>query len=152
MTKDSKLKVYALERGTVIDHIPSPLAMKVVEILGVQHEGILTIGINFPSSKMGRKDVVKVENLKLTPAVTDRVALVAPTATINIIEDAKVIEKRKIDIPSEFHGMLRCPNPNCVTNKEGVTTHFVREGEGDKPEVRCIYCERAYKQPADLVE
>jgi aspartate carbamoyltransferase regulatory subunit len=96
--------------------------------------------------------VVKVENLKLTPAVTDRVALVAPTATINIIEDRKVIEKRKIDIPSEFHGMLRCPNPNCVTNKEGVTTHFVREGEGDKPEVRCIYCERAYKQPADLVE
>jgi aspartate carbamoyltransferase regulatory subunit len=51
MTKDSKLKVYALERGTVIDHIPSPLAMKVVEILGVQHEGILTIGINFPSRR-----------------------------------------------------------------------------------------------------
>lgn len=152
MTKDSKLKVYALESGTVIDHIPSPLAMKVVEILGVQHEGILTIGINFPSLKMGRKDVVKVENLMLTPAVTDRVALVAPTATINIIEDRKVIEKRKIHIPSEFRGMLRCPNPNCVTNKEDVTTHFVREGEGDKPVVRCVYCERVYKQPADLVE
>jgi aspartate carbamoyltransferase regulatory subunit len=63
-----------------------------------------------------------------------------------------VIEKRKIHIPDEFHGMLRCPNPNCVTNKEGVTTHFVREGEGSKPVVRCTYCERVYKQPADLVE
>ncbi len=152
MTNDSKLKVYALESGTVIDHIPSPLAMKVVEILGVQHEGILTIGINFPSAKMGRKDVVKVENLKLTPAVTDRVALVAPTATINIIEGARVIEKRKIHIPREFRGMLRCPNPNCVTNVEGVTTHFVREGEESKPTVRCTYCERVYKQPIDLVE
>lgn len=152
MTNDSKLKVYALERGTVIDHIPSPLALKVVEILGVQHEGIITIGINFPSSKLGRKDVVKVENLILTPAVTDRVALVAPTATINIIEEAKVIEKRKILIPNEFRGMLRCPNPNCVTNMEGVTTHFVREGEGSKLTVRCTYCERVYKQPGDLVE
>ena len=152
MTNDSKLKVYALERGTVIDHIPSPLALKVVEILGVQHEGIITIGINFPSSKLGRKDVVKVENLILTPAVTDRVALVAPTATINIIEEAKVIEKRKILIPNEFRGMLRCPNPNCVTNMEGVTTHFVREGEGSKLTVRCTYCERVYEQPGDLVE
>jgi aspartate carbamoyltransferase regulatory subunit len=151
MTEDNKLKVYALESGTVIDHIPSPLALKVVEILGVQHEGIITIGINFPSSQLGRKDVVKVENLKLTPAVTDRMALVAPTATINIIEKSQVVEKRKIHIPNEFKGMLRCPNPNCVTNVEGVTTHFVREGEGSKPTVRCTYCERVYKQPGDLV-
>jgi aspartate carbamoyltransferase regulatory subunit len=152
MTETRTHKVYAIERGTVIDHIPSPLAMKVVEILGVQQEGILTVGINFKSEKLGRKDIVKVENLKLTANVTDRLALVAPTATINIIEDGKVVEKRPIHIPHEFKGMLRCPNPNCVTNVEGVTSRFVREGEESKPSVRCHYCERLYREPGELLD
>lgn len=151
MTETRAHKVYAIERGTVIDHIPSPLAMKVVEILGVQQEGILTVGINFKSEKLGRKDIVKVENLKLTAAVTDRLALVAPTATINIIEDAKVVEKRPIHVPKEFRGLLRCPNPNCITNVEEVSTYFVLEGEESRPAVRCSYCERLYKDPSELV-
>ncbi len=144
-------KVYAIERGTVIDHIPSPMALKVVDILGVKQEGILTVGINFPSAKLGRKDIVKVENLMLTAAVTDRLGLIAPLATINIIENSRVVEKRPIQVPKEFKGMLRCPNPNCITNIEQVTTHFTREGEESKPAVRCSYCERIYKQPVDLV-
>jgi aspartate carbamoyltransferase regulatory subunit len=148
---DRAHKVYAIQRGTVIDHIPSPKAMKVVEILGVEQEGILTVGINFKSEKLGRKDIVKVENLKLTAKVTDRLALVAPTATINIIENAKVVEKRPIHVPREFKGLLRCPNPNCVTNVEGATTHFIREGQESSPFVRCHYCERLYKKPEDLV-
>lgn len=145
-------KVYAIESGTVIDHIPSPLAMKVVDILGVKQEGILTVGINFPSAKLGLKDIVKVENLILTAAETDRLALIAPLATINIIENGRVVEKRSIKVPKEFRGMLGCPNPNCITNVEKVTTHFVREGEESKPAVRCTYCERIYKQPVDLVK
>jgi aspartate carbamoyltransferase regulatory subunit len=151
MTPTRAHKVYAIDRGTVIDHIPTPMAMKVVEILGVQQEGILTVGINFKSEKLGRKDIVKVENLKLTAAVTDRLALVAPTATINIIEDSTVVEKRPIHVPREFKGLLRCPNPNCITNVEGVTSHFVREGEEARPMVRCHYCERLYREPSDLV-
>jgi len=151
MTETRAHKVYAIERGTVIDHIPSPMAMKVVEILGVQQEGILTVGINFKSEKLGRKDIVKVENLKLTATVTDRLALVAPTATINIIENARVVEKRLIHVPEEFRGLLRCPNPNCITNVEEVSTYFVREGEESRPAVRCSYCERLYKDPSELL-
>ncbi|RLB58169.1 MAG: aspartate carbamoyltransferase regulatory subunit [Deltaproteobacteria bacterium] len=152
MTEDRARKVYAIDRGTVIDHIPSPLALKVVEILGVKQEGILTIGINFKSAKLGSKDIVKVENLKLTESVTDRLALVAPTATINIIEQGRVVEKRPIHIPREFHGLLRCPNPKCITNVEEVTTVFHLEGEPPHPAVRCHYCERLYKNPGELVE
>ncbi|HUU03825.1 MAG TPA: aspartate carbamoyltransferase regulatory subunit [Myxococcota bacterium] len=151
MTETLAHKVYAIKRGTVIDHIPSPLAMKVVEILGVQQDGILTVGINFKSEKLGRKDIVKVENLKLTAAVTDRLALVAPTATINIIENGKVVEKRPIKVPHEFLGLLRCPNPKCITNIEEIETVFIREGEASKPAVRCRYCERLYQKPSDLV-
>jgi aspartate carbamoyltransferase regulatory subunit len=151
MSKNRKSKVYDIDRGTVIDHIPTPMAIKVVEILGVQQQGILTIGINFPSNKLGRKDIVKVEHLILTTETTDRLALVAPTATINIIDNGKVVEKRPIHIPREFSGILRCPNPNCITNVEHVTSQFIREGEGPQLSVRCCYCERRYSKPSDLV-
>ena len=151
MTQDPPRKVYAINQGTVIDHIPSPLALKVVDILGVKQEGILTVGINFPSEKLGSKDIVKVENLKLTAQVTDRIALLAPFATINIIEGGKVVEKRQIEVPHEFKGILKCPNPNCITNMEQVETHFVREGRRAKAAVRCIFCERLYEKPSDLV-
>jgi aspartate carbamoyltransferase regulatory subunit len=151
MTEQAARKVYAIEQGTVIDHIPSPLAIKVVEILGVKQEGILTVGINFPSDTLGKKDIVKVENLKLTVEVTNRIGLVAPTATINIIEGGKVVEKRQIELPREFKGLLRCPNPNCITNVEETLTHFVREGEGTNPTVRCTYCERLFQKPSELL-
>ncbi|RME28237.1 MAG: aspartate carbamoyltransferase regulatory subunit [Deltaproteobacteria bacterium] len=151
MTEERARKVYSIERGTVIDHIPSPMALKVVEILGVKHEGILTVGINFKSEKLGCKDIVKVENLKLTEEVTDRLALVAPTATINIIEGGRVVEKRPIHIPQQFKGLLRCPNPKCVTNHEAVDTLFHLELPPPKPAVRCHYCERLYTNPADLI-
>ena len=149
MTKTHK--VYALENGTVIDHIPHPMAMKVVDILGVTQKGILTVGLNFPSQRLGRKDIVKVENLKLTPEVTDRVAFVAPTATINIIENSRVVEKRTIRVPDSIRGHMRCPNPNCITNVENVITHFAREGKGAEASVRCTYCERLYSRPGELV-
>lgn len=151
MSQDRARKVYAIERGTVIDHIPSPMALKVVEILGVKQQGILTIGINFKSEKLGCKDIVKVENLMLTESVTNRLALVAPTATINIIEGGRVIEKRHIHVPEEFKGLLRCPNPNCITNREAVTSHFLREGTPPHFAVRCRYCERLYNNPSELV-
>lgn len=151
MTTTEARKVYAIDSGTVIDHIPSPLALKVVDILGVSQEGILTMGINFPSDKLGKKDIVKIENVKLTPQVTDRVAIVAPTATINIIEKGKVVEKRPIEVPRELHGILRCPNPNCVTNVEQVPSHFIREGKRNNFSVRCTYCERKYNKPGELV-
>jgi aspartate carbamoyltransferase regulatory subunit len=148
--KSRPRKVYAIERGTVIDHIPSPMALKVVEILGVKQQGILTVGVNFPSKRLGAKDIVKVENLILSPQVTDRVALVAPTATINIIEGGKVVEKRPIHLPADFKGLLCCPNPRCITSVERVATWFKREGEGAGMAVRCVYCERLYPNPAEL--
>jgi aspartate carbamoyltransferase regulatory subunit len=127
------------------------MAMKVVEILGVKQQGILTVGMNFPSKKTAKKDIVKVENLKLTSQVTDRIALVAPTATINIIEDGKVVEKRKIEVPRQVVGVLCCPNPNCITNVEQIGSHFTREGSSSLAAFRCLYCERLYRKPSDLV-
>lgn len=143
MTGERTYKVYAIENGTVIDHIPTPLALKVVRILGLEAEGIMTIGIGFRSKTLlGGKDVVKVENRILSPAETDMVALIAPEATINIIRNGKVQEKRKISLPSEVWDVLTCPNPNCATNQLGARRHFLLEERGTVT-YRCRYCERS---------
>lgn len=138
---DRAYKVYAIKNGTVIDHIPTPLALKVIEILGLGNEGILTIGIGFDSERYpDGKDVVKIENKILSEDETDMIALIAPEATINIIENGTVAEKRPISPPS-IATVIKCPNPNCATNKLDAKHIFVLE-EAETVTYRCRYCER----------
>ncbi len=144
-------KVYSIENGTVIDHIPTPLALKLIRILGLENEGIMTIGIGFHSDKNpGGKDIVKVENRELSHDETNKIALIAPEATINIIKDGKVLEKRQIKLPSEVREIMACPNPNCATNVLGAGTHFLLDNR-DKVTYRCRYCERTTEVHADLL-
>lgn len=148
--KDNKVdKVYALERGTAIDHIPRGKALKVVEILGVHSEGIVTIGMNFDSKKMGKKDVVKIENKKLTPQEYNKIGLIAPTATINIIHGFERVEKFKIELPKVFDNIVKCKNPNCITNHQDVSTKFYLMCKSPI-KIRCNYCERIFN--ADEIE
>lgn len=144
-------KVYSIENGTVIDHIPTPLALKVIRILGLENEGIMTIGIGFHSEKQPvGKDILKIENRELSHEETNKIALIAPDATINIIKDGKVAEKRQITLPSEVRDILSCPNPNCATNKLGARKHFLLE-DRDTVTYRCKYCERATVVNADML-
>ncbi len=144
-------KVYSIENGTVIDHIPTPLALIVIRILGLENEGIMTIGIGFNSEKHPRgKDILKIENRELSYEETDKIALIAPDATINIIKNGEVSEKRQITLPSEVRDILTCPNPNCATNKLGARKHFLLENR-DTVTYRCVYCERATVVNADML-
>jgi len=134
-------KVYAINDGTVIDHIPATKALKVIDILGLENEGILTIGIGFSSKKMQRKDIIKIENKYLKKEETDKISLIAPHATINIIKNGKLVEKRKIELPDEYVNIVKCPNPNCITSKEAVSTRF-KVINRTPLMLRCHYCER----------
>ncbi|NOZ87184.1 MAG: aspartate carbamoyltransferase regulatory subunit [Deltaproteobacteria bacterium] len=154
---DRPYKVYKIQRGTAIDHIPSHMALKVLEILGIaEGGGIVTIGINFDSKTLGKKGVVKIENRILEPRETDLIALVAPTATINIIENGKVVEKRPMNVPEDIRGLLRCPNPNCVTNMDPEVEprfHLVgRNQDRNSAEIKlcCHYCERVYLNSPEM--
>jgi aspartate carbamoyltransferase regulatory subunit len=145
-------KVYSIDSGTVIDHIPTPLALKVVRILGLGNEGILTIGMGFVSKRLpSGKDIVKIENRELSRDETDMIALIAPGATINIIKGGRVSEKRRISLPTEVRTILRCPNPNCATNILGAERHFALESP-DGPVYRCVFCERPVKVEPDLLK
>ncbi len=134
-------KVYAINDGTVIDHIPATRALKVIDILGIENDGILTIGIGFSSEKMGKKDIIKIENKYLGKNETDRISLIAPDATINIIKDGKLKEKRRIERPDTYIGIVNCRNPNCITHSTGIKTKF-RVVKNSPLTLRCHYCER----------
>jgi aspartate carbamoyltransferase regulatory subunit len=137
-------KVDAIKDGTVIDHIPRAKALKVIEILGLENNGVITIGIDFSSKKMGRKDIIKIENKYLQKKETDKLSLIAPYATINIIKDGDLREKRKIELLNEYKNIVKCLNPNCITSVDDVPTNF--SVESSPPLVlRCHYCERIIK-------
>jgi aspartate carbamoyltransferase regulatory subunit len=142
---ETLIKVSALREGTVIDHLVAGTALKVLSVLGVKFEGAVTIGLNLDSRKAGRKDIIKIERRELTPAEVARIALISPRATFSIIRDFKVVRKFTPELPSVVEGLIRCPNPSCISNASWVTTRFgvVRP---DPLRVRCHYCERSLKK------
>jgi aspartate carbamoyltransferase regulatory subunit len=140
-----ELKLTPIRNGTVIDHIENGLALEVLKIIGVRDldkDSTVSVAMHVRSQKIGWKDIVKVENMELSPRKVDTIALIAPTATISIIRDLKVREKRSVELPERIVGILRCPNPNCITNREEpVESEF--EVQRRRPVVlRCVYCER----------
>lgn len=137
-------RVYALRDGTVIDHIPRWKGIVILELLGLnQQQQFVTLGIGLRSKRMGWKDVVKIEHRELSEADVMKIALVAPTATLNIIRNHRVAKKARVTIPETIQAIAECPNPKCITNHEPVETLFHRISE--KPIIlRCHFCERMF--------
>jgi len=136
---DRELRVSKIRNGTVIDHVSGGQALNVLSILGIDgSEGLgVSVVMNVPSDRLGRKDVVKVEDRELSQSEVDVISLIAPEATINIIREFDVVEKNRVDRPETVVGLLSCPNRNCITNgNEPVETKFAVVAEG----VRCAYC------------
>lgn len=142
MVKDKKeLAVAALKNGTVIDHIPSESLFQVVDLLGLQKlTSNVTIGFNLCSSEMGKKGIIKIADIEYPEDMLNRIALIAPTAVINIIKDYDVVEKRKVSLPDSLIDIVKCPNPKCISNNEPMRTRF--DVVSHKPlSLRCHFCE-----------
>ncbi len=139
-----EFKVTPIRNGTVIDHIQVGMALKVLRIVGVKDDVNSTVSVlmHVPSKKAGWKDIVKIEDRELDPKELDRIALISPDATINIIRDYNVAEKFVVTVPERIMGIMKCSNPGCITNKnEPVEPEFVVETK--KPiTLRCVYCDR----------
>ncbi len=139
-----ELRVKPIKEGTVIDHIKPGKALKVLKILGIteEHGDIVSIVMNVPSQKLGKKDIIKLENVFLDRETVNKIALISPMATINIIKDYRVIEKYIVEPPEEVVGIVRCQNPRCITNsKEPITPKF-RVISKEPITIRCHYCSR----------
>ena len=144
MSDTSQLLVRRIKDGTVVDHIENGKALIVLRVLDITgREGnVVTVALNVPSSKHMKKDIIKVENKFLEQVETDKLALIAPHATINIIRDYKLVEKRKINLPDSIIGIFDCPNFNCITNSEEDIRSTIDIIDKEKILLRCKYCAR----------
>jgi aspartate carbamoyltransferase regulatory subunit len=139
---DREVRVSKIKDGTVIDHINAGYALDVVKILGITgHEKqVMTIAINVPSKRLRVKDLVKIEGRALNQVEVNRIALVAPNATINIVKDYVVKEKLEVKLSKVLEDIVKCVNPSCVSNAaEPVVPKFYVEAE-EPLLLKCHYC------------
>ena len=136
---DHELRVSKIRDGTVIDHVNGGQALNVLAILGIDGSKgeEVSVGMNVPSDRLARKDIVKVEGRELSQDEVDVLSLIAPDATINIVRDYEVVEKHRVERPDVVEGVLSCPNTACIsTGDEPVASRFEVLDDG----VRCAYC------------
>ncbi|HIJ05750.1 MAG: Aspartate carbamoyltransferase regulatory chain [Methanomicrobiales archaeon 53_19] len=134
------LLISPIRNGTVIDHIDGGEGLSVLRILGITGRTTeeLSVATNVGSRQMGKKDIVKIENRELLKEEVDRISLIAPKASINIIREYQVKEKIGVEIPSEVIGVIKCPNPGCISNaNEPIQSSFACQKRG----YRCRYCD-----------
>jgi aspartate carbamoyltransferase regulatory subunit len=134
------LLINPIQNGTVIDHISGGEALTVLRILGItgSTSECVSVATNVVSNALGTKDVVKIENRELKDEEVDRIALIAPGATINIIRNRRVVEKKGVVIPDTLIGVLQCPNPCCITNtNEPIPSRF----SVHQVRLVCDYCD-----------
>ncbi|MCJ7721143.1 aspartate carbamoyltransferase regulatory subunit [Candidatus Bathyarchaeota archaeon] len=139
---ETTLRVSKIKDGTVIDHITAGHALEVLKILGITDyvKGIVTVGMNVPSRTLGLKDMVKIEGRELKSEEVDKIALLAPHASINIIRNYNVVDKQLVRLPKVIRETVKCMNPACVSNsKEPVKSTFYVDNQ-EPLRLRCHYC------------
>lgn len=144
MSDLNQLLVRRIKEGTVIDHIVPGKAFNVLKTLNItgKEGNIVTVALNVPSSKKNKKDIIKVENRFLENSETDKIALISPNTTINIIKDYKVSQKRKIQVPEAITGIFKCTNINCISNEEKGIIPTIIVLDKTNIILKCKYCAR----------
>lgn len=142
--EQSELMVRRIKEGTVIDHIDEGKGLQVLNALGIdgQDGGLITIALNVPSGKFKKKDIIKIENKFLEDDDTNKLAVIAPKATINKIKDYRLVEKRRVSLPNEIDRIFRCSNPDCITNSKEKIESVMDVVDKEGCVLKCRYCGR----------
>ncbi|MGI6089042.1 MAG: aspartate carbamoyltransferase regulatory subunit [Bilifractor porci] len=138
------LNVGAIEEGFVLDHIKAGKAMTIYKDLKLdQLDCTVAIIKNAKSSKMGKKDILKVE-CPIDQLNMDVVGFIDHNITVNIIKNSRIIAKKKLELPKEIRNVIRCRNPRCITSiEQGLDQVFVLT-DPEREIYRCKYCEEKY--------
>ena len=138
------LTVNSIKKGIIIDHITAGLGIKIFEFLKLNEvEYPVALLMNVPSKKMGKKDIIKIENeLNIDYSV---LGLIDHNITVNIIKDEKIVEKKKIKLPEKVVNVINCNNPRCVTSVERNVTQIFHLINEKTKEYRCEYCDNIMK-------
>ncbi|MDU3717346.1 MAG: aspartate carbamoyltransferase regulatory subunit [Klebsiella michiganensis] len=137
MTHDNKLQVEAIKRGTVIDHIPAQVGFKLLTLFKLtETDQRITIGLNLPSGE--------IENTFLTDEQVNQLSLYAPQATVNRIDEYEVVGKSRPNLPDRINNVLVCPNSNCISHAEPVSSSFAVKKRENDIALKCKYCEKEF--------
>lgn len=139
------LKIDSVEKGLVIDHIQAGKAMEIYKYLNLDKmDCSVAIIKNAKSNKMGKKDIIKVENnIHMDLKV---LGFIDPNITINVIDQGEIINKIKLELPEEIDNIAKCKNPRCITSVEQEIVHKFKLTDRTKKIYRCVYCDTAYEQ------
>ncbi|MEM0088306.1 MAG: aspartate carbamoyltransferase regulatory subunit [Archaeoglobaceae archaeon] len=149
-----ELVISKIKEGTVIDHINAGRALLVLKILGIDEntKETVSLALNVPSKKIGKKDIVKVEGLFISEEKLNKIALIAPNATINLIKDYEIEKKFKVKLPEVVKGILKCPNKMCISNaREPVESIFYIGVRNNEVVAKCHYCGRKITDLAKFI-
>lgn len=134
------MNIDSIQNGIVIDHIKAGSAMVLYDLLGLDALDVsVAIIKNVTSRKMGKKDIIKID--ADIPVDLDVIGYVDPAATINVIRDGLLVEKKTLSLPKTLTNVLKCKNPRCITSCEQELDHVFRLTDEEKKLYRCVYCE-----------
>jgi len=147
MNKDKVLLIPKIENGIVIDHIPAGEGTKILRLISREkalQSTIITLGINYKSQRLGKKDLIKLQISELPPRFIRNLSLLCPGVTVKLIKDFSVDRKIVLETPELVEGILKCPNPNCITNHERHSSTCFHLVETEARRFKCNYCERCF--------
>jgi aspartate carbamoyltransferase regulatory subunit len=134
------MNIDSIKNGFVIDHIPSGKGMEIYRLLNLESlDCQVAIIKNAASSKMGRKDIIKID--AAIELDFDLLGYVAPGVTIDVIRDGALVEKLAPELPEKIVGVLKCKNPRCISTTEQELPQIFRLTDREGAVYRCLYCE-----------
>ena len=134
------MNVDSIRDGIVIDHIAAGCGMKLYRLLGLEAlDAPVAMITNVTSGKLGRKDIIKID--AAIDVDLDTIGYVDPGATVNIIRNGEIKQKKRIEMPRQLVNVLRCKNPRCITSCEQELDQIFRLTDKARKEYRCAWCE-----------
>ena len=151
MEQYNKLQVEAIKCGSVIDHIPAKIGFKLLTLFRLtETEQRITIGLNLPSKKIKKKDIIKLENTFLTDEQINQLAICAPYVTVNHINNYQLVGKIFPVLPDYIEATLMCPNINCISHSNAIKSSFKLKKRKKNINLKCKYCEKEFVQDVVL--
>ena len=138
------MNIDSIKNGYVIDHIKAGMAMEIFRVLKLDRlDCPLAIIKNAVSDKMGKKDIIKID--ELIELDLKALGYIDPGITVNVIKDGEIVDKRHLELPESITNVIKCKNPRCITSCEQELAHVFKLTDRENRVYRCIYCESVAK-------
>ena len=138
------MNIDGVKNGIVLDHIKAGKSMMAYKLLGLDKvKSCVAIIQNADSSKYGKKDIIKID--ELIDLDYDVLGYIDSNITVNIVKDGKMVEKKHMELPTELKNVVKCKNPRCITSVEQEIVQIFRLKNKETKVYRCAYCDAEHR-------